>query len=144
MKLLSNRIKKVIVAFLLSVTTIFAMAGDKVVYQINDADLQATRALRNIRNQLDVAPDTTINVVAFGNGLDFLLDGARDNKTNTEYSPLISDLKSRGVTFEVCEVTMKRRNFKKSQFVLEASFTKSGVVRITELQYQQHYAYINP
>ena len=37
--------------------------GDKVVYHMDHAASQATKGLRNIRNHLDVAPDTQIVVV---------------------------------------------------------------------------------
>jgi uncharacterized protein len=121
-----------------------AYAGDKVLYHIDDAKEQATRALRNIRNHLDSAPDTKIIVVTHGDGVDFLLDGARDEKNNLSYGPLIADLKSRGVTFEVCEITMKRRSLTKDMFVLEADFVPSGVVRVGHLQYEEHFAYIKP
>jgi intracellular sulfur oxidation DsrE/DsrF family protein len=139
-----NKIKRVALGLLLSVFTVIASAADRVVYHIDDSTVQATRALRNVRNQLDVAPKTEITVVAHADGIDFLLDGARDEKNNIEYASLISDLKARGVNFEVCEITMERRKLNKSQFVMEASFTRSGVVRITELQNQKHYAYIKP
>jgi intracellular sulfur oxidation DsrE/DsrF family protein len=32
----------------------------------------------------------------------------------------------------------------RSKFVLDAEFTPSGVVRLTELQAREHYAYIKP
>ncbi len=121
-----------------------AFAGDKVVYHIDDAAHQALKGLRNIRNHLDVAPDTKIVVVAHADGVDFLLEGAKDPKSGAEYAPLISGLKANGVTFEVCQITMKRRNLTKDQFVMDADFTPSGVVRITELQAREHYAYIKP
>jgi intracellular sulfur oxidation DsrE/DsrF family protein len=35
-------------------------------------------------------------------------------------------------------------NMTKDQFVLDAGFTPSGVVRIGELQFQEHFAYIKP
>ena len=41
-----------------------ALAQDKVVYHIDNAEAQATKALRNVRNHLDVAPDTKIIVVS--------------------------------------------------------------------------------
>ncbi|PWC32920.1 DsrE family protein [Azospirillum sp. TSO35-2] len=121
-----------------------ALAQDKVVYHIDNAAEQGTKALRNIRNHLDVAPKTEIHVVTHAEGVDLLMEGARDKKNNIDYGPLISDLKGRGVHFEVCEITMKRRNLSKDQFVMEAEFTPSGVVRITELQARDHYAYIKP
>jgi uncharacterized protein len=121
-----------------------AFAQDKVVYHIDQAAEQGLKALRNIRNQLDVAPDTTIAVVAHADGVDFLLEGARDPKSNAEYAPLVSALKASGVTFEVCEITMKRRNLPRDKFIMDADFTPSGVVRVTRLQTQNHYAYIKP
>lgn len=122
-----------------------ATAQDKVVYQINDAATQATSGLRNIRNHLDVAPDTKIIVVAHGNGVDFLMEGAKDAKNpNIDYASLVSALKARGVAFEVCEITLKNRNLKKDQFILDAAFTPSGVVRIGQLQYREKFAYIKP
>lgn len=119
--------------------------GDKVVYHIDDAAHQATKGLRNIRNHLDVAPDTRIAVVTHANGVDFLLEGAKDaNNPNIDYGPLVSALVARGVTFEVCEITLKSRNIEKKQFVLDAQFTPSGVVRIGRLQSREGYAYIKP
>lgn len=121
-----------------------ALAGDKVVYHIDDAQAQALKALRNIRNHLDVAPDTKIVVVTHADGVDFLMEGAKDAKSGAEYAPLVSALRASGVTFEVCEITMKRRGLKKDQFILDADFTPSGVVRLAQLQAQEHYAYIKP
>lgn len=121
-----------------------ALAQDKVVYHIDDAALQATKGLRNIRNHLDVAPDTVIRVVTHADGVDFLFDGARDEKNGIDYGALVSDLKGRGVTFEVCELTMTRRGLTRNHFSLDADFTPSGVARIAQLQSREHYAYIKP
>jgi intracellular sulfur oxidation DsrE/DsrF family protein len=121
-----------------------AFAGDSVVYHIDDAAVQALKALRNIRNHLDVAPDTKIVVVTHSDGVDFLFEGAKEAKSGTEYAPLVSALKASGVTFEVCEITMKRRKLDKDRFILDADFTPSGVVRLARLQAQEHYAYIKP
>ena len=121
------------------------LAQDKVVYHIDDAESQATKGLRNIRNHLDVAPDTKIIVVTHANGVDFLMEGARDKKNpNIDYASLVSALKARGVRFEVCEITLKTRNLKKEQFIMDADFTPSGVVRIGQLQSRENYAYIKP
>jgi hypothetical protein len=116
----------------------------KVVYHIDDAETQGLKGLRNIRNHLDTAPNTTIIVVTHANGVDLLMEGAKDKKNNIEYAPLVSALKSRGVKFEVCEITLKNRNLKKDQFVLDADFTPSGVVRVADLQYKDGFAYIKP
>lgn len=121
-----------------------ASAQDEVVYHIDNAAEQGLKGLRNIRNHLDVAPETKIIVVTHAEGIDLLFDDARDPKSNASYAPLISDLKARGVTFEVCEITIKRRNVSKDRFVMEADFTPSGVVRVAQLQSRQHFAYIKP
>ena len=122
-----------------------AFAQDKVVYHIDDAALQATKGLRNIRNHLDVAPDTKITVVTHAAGVDFLFDGAKDAKnSDIDYGSLVSALKARGVTFEVCEITLKNRNLRKEIFNLDAVFTPSGVVRIAQLQSREKFAYIKP
>jgi len=118
---------------------------DKVVYHIDDAEMQATKGLRNIRNHLDVAPNTKIVVVTHAAGIDFLMEGAKDKKNpDIDYASLVSALKARGVTFEVCEITLRTRGLKKDQFIMDADFTPSGVVRIGQLQSREHYAYIKP
>ena len=130
---------------MLVASTGFAFAQDKVVYHIDHAETQATKGLRNVRNHLDVAPDTKIVVVTHANGVDFLMEGAKDKTNpNVDYSALVSDLKARGVKFEVCEITLKNRNLNKNQFILDAEFTPSGVVRIGQLQSREKFAYIKP
>jgi intracellular sulfur oxidation DsrE/DsrF family protein len=121
-----------------------AFAQTSVVYHIDDAQLQGLKGLRNIRNHLDVAPDTKITVVTHANGVDILMDGGKDQRNNVEYGPLVGALKSRGVRFEVCEITLKNRNLKKEQFTLDADFTPSGVARIADLQFKNRFAYIRP
>ena len=80
-----------------------ALAQDKVIYHIDNAEAQATKGLRNIRNHLDVAPQTQIIVVTHAEGVDMLFEGARDKRNpDLDYNALVSALKSRGVRFEVC------------------------------------------
>ena len=127
-----------------TITNAQSSGPTKVVYHIDDAETQGLKGLRNIRNHLDVAPQTTIIVVTHANGVDLLMEGARDKKNNVEYAPLIGALKSRGVRFEVCEITLQNRNLKKDQFTMDADFTPSGVVRVADLQYKDGCAYIKP
>lgn len=119
-----------------------AWGQDKVVYHISDADTQALAGLRNVRNHLDVDPKAQITVVTHGNGVDFLMEGAKD-KNGSPYAGPVSALKARNVTFEVCEITLKNRGLKQDQFLQEADFTPSGVVRLSKLQHQG-FAYIRP
>ena len=139
-----NRLFKVFAALTLAGTASLAMAQDKVVYHIDQAATQGLKGLRNIRNHLDSVPDTKIIVVTHAEGVDMLMEGAKEEKSKTEYAPLVSALKARGVRFEICEITLKNRNLKKELFVLDADYTASGVVRIAQLQAREHYAYIKP
>ncbi len=138
-------LRSLLLGLALSLTAALAWAADKVVYHIDDAAAQATKGLRNIRNHLDTLPDAQIVVVTHANGVDFLMEGARDPKNaDIDYGALVSALKARGVRFEVCEITLRNRNLKKEQFTLDAEFTPSGVARIGALQIRQQFAYIKP
>jgi uncharacterized protein len=119
-----------------------AMAQDQVTYHIDDAATQGLKALRNIRNHLDVDPTARLTVVTHANGVDILFEGGKD-AAGTLYGPLVAALVARGVKFEVCEITLRNRNLKKEQFMLEAEYTPSGVVRLAKLQ-KQGAAYIKP
>jgi intracellular sulfur oxidation DsrE/DsrF family protein len=140
--------KKLLQCLLASFTLLslcaYAAGLTEVVYHIDDAETQGIKGLRNIRNHLDVSPQTKIIVVTHANGVDIMMEGAKDQKNGIEYAPLVGALKSRGVRFEVCEITLKNRNLKKDQFILDTDFTPSGVVRVADLQYQNHFAYIKP
>ena len=117
-------------------------AQDMVVYHIDDMSQQALKGLRNIRNHVDVDPTAKITVVTHALGVDFLLEGAKDVNGGTFAGP-VAALTARGVKFEICEITLKNRNLKREQFIQEAEFTPSGVVRIAKLQ-KQGAAYIKP
>jgi intracellular sulfur oxidation DsrE/DsrF family protein len=119
------------------------IAPDKVVYHVNDAAAQANGALRNINNHLEVNPQARIVVVTHAQGVDFLLDGAKDRNGNP-YSIAIEELKRRGVRFDVCEITLRNRKLSRSQFIPEATFVPSGVAEITRLQQREGYAYLRP
>lgn len=119
-----------------------AAAQDRVAYHIDDAATQGLKGLRNVRNHLDTDPATRITVVTHANGVDFLLEGAKDVNGSAFAGP-VAALVARGVKFEVCEITLKNRNLKKEQFIQEAEFTPSGVVRLTKLQIAGA-AYIKP
>ena len=133
------------IALLTLTPSAIAAEPDKAVYHIDNAAVQATKALRNIRNHLDTVPSTRVVVVTHAEGVDFLFEGAKDSKNpNIDYGALVSSLKARGVRFEVCEITLKNRNLKREQFSLDAEFTSSGVARVTQLQTREGFAYLKP
>jgi len=115
---------------------------DKVVYHVNDAT-NATAALRNIGNHLEVNPKAKIVVVTHAQGVDFLMDGKKDGNGNPFNIP-IESLKARGVKFDVCEITLRNRKLERKLFIPEATFVPSGVAEITRLQQREGYAYLKP
>ena len=137
-----RRLLQGLAALILGFAAFGAFAQDTVVYHFDDAEAQALKGLRNIRNHLDTDPGAKITVVAHAQGVDFLMEGAKD-RNGSPYAGPVSALKARGVKFEVCEITLKNRGLKKEQFLQEADFTPSGVVRLAKLQHQG-YAYIKP
>jgi intracellular sulfur oxidation DsrE/DsrF family protein len=138
----SNRIVRFAAVVALCLAAASSWAQDRVVYHFDDVTTQGLKGLRSLRNHLDVDPAAKITVVTLAEGIDMLMEGAK-SASGTEFAPLVSALVGRGVTFEICEITMTSRNLKKEQFILEAAFTPSGVVRIAKLQ-GQGYAYIKP
>ena len=137
-----NKLKSCLVAFALAVAAGAGWAQDKVVYHVDNAAAQGLKGLRNVRNHLDTDPAAKIIVVTHAEGVDLLMEGAKA-PNGTEFAPLVSALRARGVAFEVCEITLKNRGLKKDQFIQEADFTPSGVVRLAKLQHEG-YAYIKP
>lgn len=139
---ISSFIKSALAALLLAVAAGSSFAQDKVVYHFDNTAAQGLKGLRNVRNHVDTDPSARITVVTHAEGVDMLMEGAKA-ANGTEFAPLVSALKSRGVVFEVCEITLRNRSLKKEQFIQEADFTPSGVVRIAKLQAQGS-AYIKP
>ena len=135
-------IKSFVVAVALFLAAGQSWAQDTVAYHIDDTASQALKGLRNIRNHIDTDPTAQITVVTHALGVDFLMEGAKDANGGAFAGP-VAALVARGVKFQICEITLKNRDLKKEQFILEAEFTPSGVVRLAKLQ-KQGYAYIKP
>ena len=119
------------------------VAEDRVVYHINDTGAQAVGALRNVGNHLEVNPKAKIVLVTHAQGVDFLMEGAKDSNGNP-YNIRVEELKSKGVQFDVCEITLRNRKIDRKKFLPEATFVPSGVAEITRLQQREGYAYLRP
>lgn len=115
----------------------------KVVYQLSEGIDQAVRAMGNLRNHLNGAPGTKIVVVAFGYGVDFLLEGAKDSRGNTFDAP-VGALAGDGVEFRVCHNTLTARRIPESSVLMEAKVVPAGVVEVARLQFDEGFAYIKP
>jgi hypothetical protein len=122
-----------------------AAAGDpvKVVYHMNEDVDRAPQAWRNVRNHLSVDPKAKIVFVSHAAGINFLMQDAKD-KNGNPYEVTVQDLKSKGVEFRVCEITLKSRNIDKSKLIEDVTYVPSGVAEVSRLQIQEGYAYLKP
>ncbi|MBK5105496.1 MAG: DsrE family protein [Burkholderiales bacterium] len=118
------------------------MGPDRAVYHINDS-VNATAVMRNVGNHLSVDPTAKIVIVSHSKGVDFLMEDAKD-KNGNPYNIKVEELAAKGVTFDVCEITLRSRKLKKDQFIPEAKFVPSGVGELAKLQYREGYVYIKP
>jgi intracellular sulfur oxidation DsrE/DsrF family protein len=138
-------LKSVFLALLMT-TSFQARAADdviKTVYHISEGIPQATRGLNNIRNHLSADPKAKIVVVTYGQGIDFLLQGAT-NQANQPFAGAIADLVNQGVEFRVCNNTLQARQIDPSKVVMEASVVPSGVAEIARLQAREGFVYLRP
>jgi intracellular sulfur oxidation DsrE/DsrF family protein len=126
----------------LSLAASAAWAQEKVVYHFDGGLEQATKGLRNINNHLEVDPKARLIAVTHADGVDFLMEGAKDRFG--PFDARVQDLMGKGVKFQVCEITLRNRKLKKDQFILGVEFVPSGVVQITHLQQKEGYAYLKP
>jgi uncharacterized protein len=133
---------KLFAVLALSLAAAGASAQEKVVYHFDGGLVQATKGLRNINNHLEVDPKARIVAVAHADGVDFLMEGAKDRLG--PFDARVQELMSRGVKFLVCEITLRNRKLKRDQFILGVDFIPSGVVQITHLQQKEGYAYLKP
>ena len=125
-------------------TSAFAQAQDiKVVYHVNTDVNTASAILGNVRNHLNADPKVKITVVTHGPGIDFLLDGAKDNK-GREFSGMVADLAGKGAQFRVCNNTLVTRNIDPSKVSMEAKIVPSGVAEVARLQAKEGYVYLKP
>ena len=133
---------KLFVILALSLAASAAWAQEKVVYHFDGGLEQATKGLRNINNHLEVDPKTRLIAVTHADGVDFLMEGAKDRFG--PFDARVQDLMARGVKFQVCEITLRNRKLRKDQFILGVEFVPSGVAQITHLQQKEGHAYLKP
>jgi intracellular sulfur oxidation DsrE/DsrF family protein len=114
----------------------------KAVYHFTNSD-DAQRGLGNIRNHLAADPKAKIVVVGNGNGIEFMLDGAKDRNGNP-FDATIQDLKSQGVDFRLCNNTLVTRKIDKSKVIPEVTIVPSGVAEAARLQAKEGFVYLRP
>jgi intracellular sulfur oxidation DsrE/DsrF family protein len=118
-------------------------APTRVVYHVDGGLEQASRALRSIRNQLEVDPQALIVVVAIGPGIDFLLEGAVD-AGGYPYELIVEQLVAQQVRFVACGNTLQAKHLTPDKLLPEAGVVHSGIAEIARLQFRERHAYIKP
>ena len=122
-----------------------ATAADqiKVVYHMADGIEQASRGLANIRNELRAEPTTQITVVALGDGIQFLLKGAKE-RNGIPFDAAVAALAAQGVEFRICNNTLTAHDVPLSEVLPEAKIVPAGVVEVVRLQAKEGYVYFRP
>lgn len=115
----------------------------KAVYHLTNGLDEAQRAMGNIRNHLNADPKAKIVVVGNGNGIEFMLDGAKD-KNGNPFDATIQDLKGKGVEFRLCNNTLVTRKIDKSRVIPDVSIVPSGVAEAANLQARERFVYLRP
>lgn len=113
-----------------------------VVYHIDDSS-RAIPMIRNIGNHHRADPKIRIIVVALSAGVDFLVDGAADERGNS-YDALVDPLMLEGVEFRVCGNTLAGRHIDPAKLLPDVVVVPSGVAEIARLQIEEDAAYIKP
>ncbi len=123
---------------LLISANVMAQSGKKhkMVFQLaTDVTKEHNSLTRQINNVLNFWPNAEIVVVVHSAALDFMI--AEKSVAKTE----IEKLMEKGVTFEVCQNTMKRNKVSEDQIIKGALFVPVGIAEIVSRQ-EKKYAYI--
>lgn len=113
-----------------------------VVYHIDDSQ-RAIPMIRSVGNHRRADADIRIIVVALSAGVDFLVEGAADDRGNS-YDALVDPLMLEGVEFRVCGNTLTGRQIDAASLLPDVSVVPSGVAEIARLQIEEGAAYIKP
>jgi uncharacterized protein len=128
-----------VLALLCSFTGIFAQKVEKehrIVFHLANADTLVHKSLvKQIANVLEVWKTAKIEVVVHNNGIGFM------KKEESRTAKEIEALKAQGVTFAVCENTMKQRKLEKSQILSSGTFVPVGLAEIIMKQ-EEGWSYI--
>jgi len=101
----------------------------KIVFQLTTSDTTAHKALmKQLGNITSVRPDTRIEVVCHGPGLDML------RKDRSIVSKKIEVFAAKGITFSACEFSLKERKVSKEAILPEAGYVEAGIIHIVTRQ----------
>ncbi len=106
----------------------------KIIFQLTTDDTLSHKALmKQLSNITSVEPQTKIEVVCHGPGLNML------HKERTIVAAKVSEFSAKGIVFNACEFSMKERNVTKEQILPDASFVKAGILYIVKKQSEGWY-----
>lgn len=99
-----------------------------VVFQLSNNDTFVQKSLiRQLNDVIESMRGITIEVVAHGYGIDLLLDGS-------PFRGHLADLGKRGITFLVCEDSIRREKVDRSQLLNFATVIPAGLAHIIQRQ----------
>jgi intracellular sulfur oxidation DsrE/DsrF family protein len=106
----------------------------KIVFQLTTDDTTAHKALmKQLGNITSVKPDTRIEVVCHGPGLDML------RKDRSIVADKVKGFAAKGITFSACEFSLKERNVPKESILPAAGFVEAGIIHIVTRQAEGWY-----
>jgi intracellular sulfur oxidation DsrE/DsrF family protein len=108
----------------------------KIIFQLVTGDTTSHKVLmKQFGNILSVAPDTKIEVVCHGPGIDMMV------KDKSIVINKIAAFKEKGVVFNVCEFSLQERKVDKAKLIEQSTFVPAGIIEIVEKQ-EQGWSYI--
>ena len=108
----------------------------RIVFQLSSDDTLVHKGLmRQLNNVLIAAPNTKIEVVCHGPGINMLM------RETTLVLDKIQMFKTKGVTFKACENTLREKNISKDKIIAEAGFVPSALIEIVTRQ-EEGWSYI--
>ena len=113
-----------------------SLAQHKIVFQLATDEVKEHGSLtRQLNNVLAYWPKAKIEVVVHSAALEFMVTEKSTVKSD------IQDLMQRGITFAVCQNTMKRKNVSENEIIPGAVFVPVGIAELVRKQ-EKGYSYI--
>jgi len=109
----------------------------RIAFDFNKSDTGSiSTVLRHAKNLMILRPNSTVEIVCHGQGLDILL------KDKSTVQKEIEELSSNyHMVFAACEATMKRRGVDKSQLLTQATVVPTATLELA-LKQQDGWSYI--
>lgn len=117
-------------------TTSQSLNQHKIVFQLTSGDTVVHKQLmKQFANITSVAPQTKIEIVCHGPGLDMLVKG----KSIVESK--IQAFAEKGIVFYACEFSMKERKVEADKIIKAVGFVPAGIIEIVSKQ-EKGWSYI--